>query len=65
MTQKTSLLDKERTIELLEEFMKYARRGLVDVLEVKHEDGVFEISTQVILKMKELRYLQPIEEMIK
>lgn len=55
MNKKTSLLDQTQTIELLEEFMKYARRGMVDVIELRTSNEMAEFSTQAILKMKEFR----------
>jgi hypothetical protein len=58
MNKKTSLLDQEQTIDLLAEFMKYARRGMVDVIELRSSNVVSEFSTQAILKMKEFKEFQ-------
>jgi hypothetical protein len=54
MNKKTSLLDQEETIQILDEFMQSAHRGLVDVIEIRHADDPLNTTTQITIRMREL-----------
>jgi hypothetical protein len=66
MTQKTSLLDQAETITMLEEFLKFAKAGLVDVRMVKASVGnPVKNTTEVTFKMTEFLTLPALEIVMK
>jgi len=66
MNKKTSLLNQDETIAILEEFLHAARRELVDVMMIKTSTGdLFKNTTEITFKMTEPLTLPSIEIVMK